>query len=62
MGQRLRFDVGDLWMRIYLEQGSCGNTIARLVSNLQHRFDGALRLADPELDEAVGRHLEPMAA
>ncbi|WP_144081562.1 hypothetical protein [Micromonospora wenchangensis] len=62
VGQRLRFDVGDLWMRIYLEQGSCGNTIARLVSNLQHRFDGALRLADPELDEAVGRHLEPMAA
>ncbi|MEV1109748.1 hypothetical protein AB0I95_13975 [Micromonospora sp. NPDC049751] len=62
VGQRLRFDIGDVWMRVYLEQGGCGNTIARLVSNLQHRFDAALRLADPDLDEAVGQHLAPVAA
>jgi hypothetical protein len=61
VGQRLRIDVGDDWMRMYLEAGGCGNTIARLVSNLQHRFDGALSLIDPALDQAVGRHLEPLA-
>lgn len=49
VGQRLRMDVGQTWMRIYLERGACGNTVARLASNLQHRFDGALRLVDPEL-------------
>lgn len=49
VGQRLRMDIGRTWMRIYLERGSCGNTVARLASNLQHRFDGALRLVDPEL-------------
>jgi hypothetical protein len=53
VGQRLRLDVGDSWMRVYLEAGNCGNTVARLISNLQHRFDGALSLADPELDAAV---------
>lgn len=49
VGQRLRIDIGTTWMRVYMEQGSCGNTVARLASNLQHRFDGALRLVDPEL-------------
>lgn len=62
VGQRLRIDVGDEWMRIYLETGGCGNTVARLVSNLQHRFDGALSMVDPELDAAVGKHLAPSAA
>lgn len=52
VGERLRLDVGDDWMRIYLDQGSCGNTVARLVSNLQHHFDGALCLVDAELQEA----------
>jgi hypothetical protein len=62
VGQRLRVDVGDRWLRIYLEAGGCGNTVARLVSNLQHRFDGALSLLDPELSSAVGQHLSPNAA
>jgi hypothetical protein len=57
VGQRLGIDVGEDWMRIYLQAGGCGNTVARLVSNLQHRFDGALSMVDPELDAAVGRHL-----
>ena len=54
VGQRLRMDVGDSWMRIYLESGGCGNTVARMICNLQHRFDGALRMADPDLDQAIG--------
>lgn len=51
VGQRLRMDIGRQWMRVYLERGSCGNTVARLVSNLQHRFDSALRLTDPQLQQ-----------
>lgn len=59
VGQTLRIDIGDQWMRIYLEAGGCGNTVARMVSNMQHRFDGALSLVDPDLDRIVGKHLSP---
>lgn len=53
VGQRLRMDIGLTWMRVYLERGACGNTVARLVSNLQHRFDSALRLVDSELNAGL---------
>lgn len=49
----IRLDVGRDWLRIYLDEGSCGNTVARLVSNLQHTFDGALSFVDPELQGAL---------
>jgi hypothetical protein len=50
VGQRIRLDIGREWIRAYLPEGACGNTIARLVSNLQSRFDGALRFTRDELD------------
>ena len=53
IGQRLRIDVGVDWMRVYIRAGSCGNTVARLVSNLQSRFDGALVLTHEGLADAV---------
>lgn len=53
VGQRLSFDIGRDWMRVYLNAGSCGNTIARLISNLQVGFDGALSLSHPALQEAA---------
>ncbi|MEV0830929.1 MULTISPECIES: hypothetical protein [Streptosporangiaceae] len=53
VGERLSFDIGDQWMRVYLNTGGCGNTIARLVSNLQYRFDAALTFTDPELQAAL---------
>ncbi|MGH3404694.1 MAG: hypothetical protein ACRDRJ_19650 [Streptosporangiaceae bacterium] len=49
VGQRLRMEVGSEWMRVYLAAGACGNTVARLVSNLQARFDSALSLSQPGL-------------
>jgi hypothetical protein len=55
VGQPLQIDVGRQWMRIYLQEGTCGNTVARLISNLQHRFDGALTVKDPDLDNATRR-------
>lgn len=62
VGQRLRFDIGQEWLRVYLERGNCGNTVARLVSNLQHHFDGALYLADPELDAAASAQRRAVSA
>jgi hypothetical protein len=49
----LRLDVGRNWLRVYLNEGTCGNTVARLVANLQHTFDGALEFVDPELQDAL---------
>ena len=54
VGQRLSMEFGYDWIRVYLYAGSCGNTVARLISNLQTRFDGALSLSHPELQEASG--------
>jgi hypothetical protein len=56
MGQRLSMELGRDWMRVYLHTGSCGNTVARLISNLQTRFDGALFLTHPGLQEAAALH------
>ncbi len=50
VGQSLRFDMAAEWMRVYLFEGGCGNTVARLASNLQHHFDGALSIGDDELN------------
>ncbi|SDQ77986.1 hypothetical protein [Thermostaphylospora chromogena] len=52
VGDALRFDIGPEWMRIYLPKDACGNVITRLVTNLQHRFDSALKFADPDLQAA----------
>jgi hypothetical protein len=53
VGQRIGIEVGRDWMRVYLYAGSCGNTVARLISNLQMRFDGALTLTHAELQAAA---------
>lgn len=58
VGQRLGMEIGRDWMRVYLTTGSCGNTVARLVSNLQARFDSALSFSQPGLQEAAS--LEPV--
>jgi len=53
VGQALSMDIDREWLRIYLTEGGCGNTIARLVSNLQHSFDGSLDFVDTELKQAL---------
>jgi len=50
VGQRLRFDITPSELRVYLFDGGCGNTIARLACNLQHYLDANLTIVDPELD------------
>lgn len=39
VGQNLRLEITPRWMRVLLSEATCGNTLARLVANLQHRFD-----------------------
>ena len=55
-----RVDLSDdvSFMRVHVYDGTCGNTVARLVSNLQHRVDGALRIVDPELNALLGVDLQ----
>ena len=53
VGELLRVDIGMNWLRVFLPQGGCGNSIVRLVSNLQHRFDAILSFADSELQAAL---------
>lgn len=62
VGQRLRMDIGATWMRVYLERGSCGNTVARLITNLQHSFDSRLSLSDPDLQAAMTADVHPLGA
>lgn len=38
-------------MRIYLPENSCGNTILRLYTNLQHYFDSNVKLNEEEIEE-----------
>jgi hypothetical protein len=52
--QRIGIELGHDWMRVYLHAGPCGNTVARLISNLQTRFDGALALTHASLQDAAG--------
>lgn len=53
VAERLRFELTDRWMRVHLYQGGCGNTVARLVTTLQHTLDADLTLGEPELQAAI---------
>lgn len=52
-GHRLRFDIADGWMRIYVLEGTGGNTIGRLLSNLQNSFGRNLRFVDDDIRKLV---------
>jgi hypothetical protein len=42
VGQRFRMDISPELMRLYLPGSACGNTVLRLVTNLQHRFSASV--------------------
>lgn len=50
VGQCVRIEAQPDMLRVHLSSGGCGNTVARLVTNLQHHIDGALSMQDPNLD------------
>jgi hypothetical protein len=47
VGHGLRLEMTSRWLRVLLEADTCGNTLARLVANLQHRFDARTHLPVP---------------
>jgi hypothetical protein len=55
VSQMLTFEITPEFMRVYLPRGSCGNTIARLHTNLQHYYDSLVELRDGQ----GGSVLEP---
>lgn len=47
-GCRLGFEISPEFMRLYLPQKSCGNTIARLYTNLKHHYDAQIKALDAD--------------
>jgi hypothetical protein len=43
VGHPVRLELTSRWLRVLLGPHTCGNTLARLVANLQHRFDARLQ-------------------
>lgn len=46
VGTPLQFEIAPSFMRVYLRQGSCGNSLLRLYTNLQHHYDSLIRAED----------------
>jgi hypothetical protein len=45
-GHPIDIEISSDFMRVYLPDGSCGNTVLRLYVNLQHYFDSEIRCRD----------------
>lgn len=53
IGAPLSFDVTRDFMRVYVPQGTCGNSVYRLYANLQHYYDAQVRVFDVDGGDAV---------
>lgn len=49
VGHPLTLEITPNWLRVLLGPDTCGNTLARLVANLQHRFDARTELPLPSM-------------
>lgn len=47
VNQRVAFEIAPSFMRIYLYEGTCGNTLVRILRSLQHHIDS--KLSHPKL-------------
>lgn len=52
VGKRVNFEITPSYMRIYLTRGACGNSLARLYTNLQHYYNSQVHARD-ESDRLV---------
>ena len=46
VGSLIDFEISPEFIRIYLPSGACGNTIARLYTNLTHHYDSRIKAID----------------
>ena len=53
VGGRMRIEASREMIRIHLRRGGCGNTIARLISNLQHHVDGNVTATETSLQNRL---------
>jgi len=44
LGNKINFEMTSEFIRIYLPKGNCGNTIARLISNIQRHIDSKIKV------------------
>lgn len=49
-GDSIDMEASSNLLRIYLPENSCGNTILRLYTNLQHYFDSRVKLNEEEIE------------
>lgn len=47
VGHTLQLEISPDWIRVLLGEQTCGNTLARLLANFQHRFDARTALQAP---------------
>lgn len=52
-GHELNLEAAPEWIRIYLPQGSCGNTVLRLLTNIQHYYDSDAILEGGENERII---------
>jgi len=50
-GDSIDLELSPRLLRVYLQEGSCGNTVLRLYTNLQHYFDSNITLNDEPLQK-----------
>ena len=50
-GNKINFEISPNYMTVYLPKGNCGNTIARLVCNLQLHIDSLIKVWGGENNE-----------
>jgi len=48
VGSRITFEVSPRLIRVYLPRGSCGNSVMRFYTNLQHYYDSLVKAQDPD--------------
>ena len=46
VGRRIGFELSPEFMRVYLAPGGCGNSLARLYTNLQHHYNSQIEAVD----------------
>lgn len=52
-GHKINLEITNEWIRIYLPKGSCGNTVLRLLTNIQHHYDSEAILESGEYGRII---------
>jgi hypothetical protein len=54
-GHKLNFEIGLDFMRVYLPAASCGNTIARLITNLEQHFASSIEVSSQKFKDILAK-------